>query len=80
MKACAPNRVTGHPRMPDQPPTPGEPPFKGLRYFNEHDADLFFGREALTAKPVGRLRESHFLAVIVGASGSGKSSIVRADC
>ncbi len=63
--------------MEDMPPAPGEPPFKGLQYFDEADADLFFGRERLTAKLVSRLRESNFLAV-VGASGSGKSSMVRA--
>ena len=39
---------------------------------------LFFGRELLTARLIERLRESDFLAVVVGASGSGKSSIVRA--
>jgi hypothetical protein len=68
----------------DEPPMPGEPPFKGLQYFDEADADLFFGREMLTAKLVHRLREFltsetalRFLAVI-GASGSGKSSLVRA--
>lgn len=61
-----------------EPPAPGEPPFKGLQYFDERDARLFFGRELLTAKLVGRLRDSRFLAVVVGASGSGKSSIVRA--
>jgi len=59
-------------------PTPGEPPFKGLQYFDEVDSDLFFGREALTAKLVQRLRESQFLSVVIGASGSGKSSVVRA--
>ena len=59
-------------------PSPGEPPFKGLEYFDVADAALFFGRELLTAKLVARLRESRFLSVIVGASGSGKSSIVRA--
>ncbi|MGE5642405.1 MAG: BTAD domain-containing putative transcriptional regulator, partial [Byssovorax cruenta] len=59
-------------------PTPGDPPFKGLQYFEEVDSDLFFGRELLTAKLVNRLRESHFLSVVVGASGSGKSSLVRA--
>jgi WD40 repeat protein/DNA-binding SARP family transcriptional activator len=59
-------------------PTPGEPPFKGLQYFDEIDSDLFFGREVLTAKLVNRLRESQFLSVIIGASGSGKSSVVRA--
>ena len=33
-----------------EPPAPGEPPFKGLQFFDEGDADLFFGREALVAK------------------------------
>jgi WD40 repeat protein/class 3 adenylate cyclase len=59
-------------------PTPGVPPFKGLQYFDEIDSDLFFGREVLTAKLVHRLRESQFLSVVIGASGSGKSSVVRA--
>jgi WD40 repeat protein/class 3 adenylate cyclase len=59
-------------------PTPGEPPFKGLQYFDEADSDLFFGRELLTAKLVNRLRETGFLSVIIGASGSGKSSLIRA--
>ena len=70
-------------------PTPGEPPFKGLQFFDEADSDLFFGRELLTAKLVNRLREvssaseeqrltTKFLSVIIGASGSGKSSLVRA--
>jgi DNA-binding SARP family transcriptional activator len=48
----------------DEPPAPGEPPFKGLQYFEEADADLFFGREALTAKLVGHLRQERFLAVV----------------
>ena len=59
-------------------PTPGEPPFKGLQYFEETDLDLFFGREILTAKLVRRLSDTQFLSVIIGASGSGKSSLVRA--
>lgn len=53
------------------------PPFKGLQHFESADAHLFFGREALTAELVGRLRRDNFLAII-GASGSGKSSLVRA--
>lgn len=61
-----------------EPPAPGEPPFKGLEYFDESDAGLFFGREALSAKLANTLRENRFLAVVVGASGSGKSSVVRA--
>lgn len=59
------------------PPEPGEPPFQGMQYFDEKDADRFFGREALVAKIVGRLTGTRFLT-IVGASGSGKSSLVRA--
>jgi len=59
-------------------PTPGEPPFKGLQYFDESDCDLFFGRELLTEKLIDRLHESQFLSVVIGASGSGKSSLVRA--
>ena len=62
-------------------PTPGTPPFKGLRSFAESDADLFFGREALTARLMERMRGTasglRFLAV-VGGSGIGKSSIVQA--
>ncbi len=61
----------------DEAPAPGPPPFKGLQYFEETDADLFFGREALSAQLAARLRTETFLAV-VGASGSGKSSLVRA--
>src|ERR1041385_541980 len=59
------------------PQGPGVPPFQGLQYFDEKDADRFFGREALVAKIVGRLNSTRFLTII-GASGSGKSSVVRA--
>ncbi len=61
----------------DAGPASGDPPFKGLHYFDVEDADLFFGREELTAELVSNLSHNHFLAV-VGASGSGKSSLVRA--
>ncbi len=61
----------------DEPPTPGSPPFKGLEYFDEADAALFFGRGLLSVKLVSRISAERFLAV-VGASGSGKSSLVRA--
>jgi tetratricopeptide (TPR) repeat protein len=59
------------------PPEPGEPPYQGMQSFEEKDADRFFGREALIAKIVARLAKTRFLAII-GASGSGKSSLVRA--
>ena len=56
-------------------------PYKGLRPFNEADAEDFFGRETLLQELLGRLAEegelSRFLAV-VGPSGSGKSSVVKA--
>ncbi|MCK2220447.1 protein kinase [Actinomadura sp. ATCC 31491] len=52
-------------------------PYKGLLAFTEADACDFFGREALIARLLTRLREHRFLAV-VGPSGSGKSSVVRA--
>ncbi len=60
-----------------EPPEPGQSPFMGLQYFTEANAHLFFGRELLTARLIGRLRQHRFLAVI-GTSGSGKSSVVRA--
>jgi hypothetical protein len=52
-------------------------PFRGLESFRPEDAPYFFGREALTRKLVQRLNEHNFLAVL-GASGSGKSSLVMA--
>jgi WD40 repeat protein/transcriptional regulator with XRE-family HTH domain len=67
-------------------PARGLCPYKGLNYFDEADADLFVGRETLTTTLVERIfslfsndpqHEKRFLA-IVGASGSGKSSLVRA--
>ena len=67
-------------------PAPGLSPYKGLNFYDEGDADLFVGREALTAQLVERIlsltssdtaMKGRFLA-IVGASGTGKSSLVRA--
>jgi transcriptional regulator with XRE-family HTH domain len=61
-------------------------PYKGLNYFDEVDSDLFIGRDELTARLTERALslasgdaqdQARFLA-IVGASGSGKSSLVRA--
>ena len=65
------------PRPADDPPAPGKPPFKGLQHFESADAGLFFGRAALTARLLDHLRQ-HDLLIVVGASGSGKSSVVRA--
>ncbi len=52
-------------------------PFRGLAPFDAAHAEYFFGRERLTAELVARLVGSTLLAVI-GPSGSGKSSAVRA--
>jgi WD40 repeat protein/transcriptional regulator with XRE-family HTH domain len=52
-------------------------PFKGLAFFDRADAEFFCGRERLTADVLARLVESP-LAGIVGSSGVGKSSLLRA--
>jgi WD40 repeat protein len=52
-------------------------PYMGLAAFQAEDAEWFFGREQLVAELTTRLAETSFLAV-VGASGSGKSSVLRA--
>jgi WD40 repeat protein len=56
-------------------------PYRGLAAFQPEDAAWFFGREALTAELVARLAErlaGPSMLVVVGASGSGKSSLLRA--
>jgi WD40 repeat protein/energy-coupling factor transporter ATP-binding protein EcfA2 len=60
-------------RPEDDPPAP----YVGLRPFEFHEASLFYGRGEHIAEMVRTLRKGHFLAV-VGSSGSGKSSLVRA--
>ena len=52
-------------------------PFKGLASFEVADAPYFFGRERLVAELVARLVGAPLLGV-VGPSGSGKSSVLRA--
>ena len=66
--------------VPDAPPGPSERlicPYRGLAPFDAAHAEYFFGRERLVAELVARLVGSTLLAV-VGPSGSGKSSAVRA--
>ena len=63
--------------QPTEGPTPAVCPYKGLAPFQPADAEYFFGRERLVAELVARLVGSGFLGV-VGPSGSGKSSAVRA--
>jgi WD40 repeat protein len=60
-----------------RPAAEGICPFKGLASFEPVDAEYYFGRERLVAELVARLVGSGFLG-IVGPSGSGKSSVLRA--
>src|ERR1700704_2359464 len=52
-------------------------PFPGLRPFESSETHLFFGRDGQSEELLRRLKRTRFLAV-VGTSGSGKSSLVRA--
>jgi WD40 repeat protein len=52
-------------------------PFPGLRSFTSDEARIFFGRDGMSADVARRLVRSRFVAVL-GPSGSGKSSLVRA--
>ena len=52
-------------------------PFPGLRPFRTDEDYLFFGREGQSEDLLRQLRLNRFLAV-VGISGSGKSSLIRA--
>ncbi len=56
-------------------------PYKGLRAFDDGDQDRFFGRERVVSELVERLAGDSLASrclVVVGPSGSGKSSLVRA--
>lgn len=55
----------------------GVNPYLGLRAFDEADAHHFFGRDG-AADQVAHLVRAHRLVTVVGPSGSGKSSLVRA--
>jgi class 3 adenylate cyclase/WD40 repeat protein len=59
------------------PPDPARSPYPGLAAFGLDDADLFFGREDVVEQCLGLLRGAGFVA-IVGASGSGKTSVALA--
>src|SRR5215813_10234362 len=60
-------------KLPALPPHP----FVGLRPFDSDEALLFFGRREQTIDLLQQLHRTHFVA-IVGSSGCGKSSLVRA--
>ena len=52
-------------------------PYPGLRPFKREESDIFFGREQHVDQLLEKLAQHHFLAV-VGTSGCGKSSLVKA--
>lgn len=52
-------------------------PYRGLLAFREEDADFFFGRQEYIDELVQRVAK-HSIVAVTGASGSGKSSVVRA--
>jgi WD40 repeat protein/tRNA A-37 threonylcarbamoyl transferase component Bud32 len=70
-------RAFAGPDTPARVAAEGICPFKGLASFEPVDADYYFGRERLVAELVARLVGAGFLG-IVGPSGSGKSSLLRA--
>jgi WD40 repeat protein len=75
--------LTFYNRPPEEPAQPagaepiGPCPYPGLAYFGPADADLFFGRDAAITRLAEAVGRQSFTA-LVGASGSGKSSVVLA--
>ncbi|MEY4748079.1 MAG: hypothetical protein RIQ60_293 [Pseudomonadota bacterium] len=53
-------------------------PYVGLRPFSEQEALLFFGRDAHVRELLARLERQQRFVAVLGASGTGKSSLVRA--
>ena len=79
LEGVAPQR--GMSSMPPEGAGPVANPYRGLRAFDDGDADRFFGRDRLVDEMVGRLAGDGVgsrCLLAVGPSGSGKSSIVRA--
>ncbi|WP_430015106.1 NACHT and WD repeat domain-containing protein [Microcystis protocystis FBCC-A270] len=52
-------------------------PYKGLKKFESEDKDRFFGRDQFLTGLVNELEQTNFV-LLLGASGSGKSSVIRA--
>ena len=61
-----------------EPRQVGSSPYRGLAAFRQADAPFFFGREDFTNQLASSVRQQDLVAVIVGPSGSGKSSAVFA--
>ncbi|KOP26578.1 hypothetical protein AMR41_09560 [Hapalosiphon sp. MRB220] len=69
----------GHPlNLPPAPPLDeSQNPYRGLESFNEEHSQLFFGRQALTEQLFTQISQQP-LTIVLGASGTGKSSLVKA--
>jgi len=61
-----------------EPRRVGPCPYRGLAAFRERDAQFFYGRESFTERLEAAVKTKPLVAVIVGSSGSGKSSVVFA--
>lgn len=59
------------------PPIPKHSPYKGLVSFDESDTDLFYGRDHSIQALLAKAKENKLL-VVTGASGTGKSSVIKA--
>lgn len=73
------NAVKGLALGPERPIEPRSDvcPYRGLLTFHEEHAGFFFGRDGDTQRLIEKMKTQRFLAVL-GSSGSGKSSLVRA--
>lgn len=74
-----PDLLLATPEPADLDPTgPVYNPYKGLRAFTEADAEDFFGRDVLVGQLMAAVAGGVPLLALVGPSGSGKSSVMRA--
>ncbi len=73
------NAIKGVPLGPEMPIERRDDvcPYRGLQTFDEEHAEYFYGRDGDIQRLIEKLKATRFLAV-VGPSGSGKSSLVRA--
>ncbi|MDH4052038.1 MAG: hypothetical protein OEU93_10700 [Rubrivivax sp.] len=58
-------------------PGPLHSPYPGLRPFRDDEAAVFFGRDSQVEELLKRMASQHFV-VVLGGSGSGKSSLIKA--
>ncbi|WP_032376607.1 AAA family ATPase [Rhodococcoides fascians] len=76
------SRVRSIPGRRTVDPVKGDPPYKGLEAFESADAEWFFGRDDVIERLGVRVRDAldsgGGIVFVVGASGSGKSSLLRA--